>query len=319
MKFDPAAIEIDRRDANYAFVEELLPRADFERRFPDADVTDFDGDTRVKGWRDAKQIRIAEYWWKEPRKRELLALSDGRVIFADDIAKEAGVTEADTKAFLAQTGIQIQRTRTVEGHRIRMRLTNGQSWLTKPYDFPCKFIPIIPVWGNIENIDGTDYWSGMVRFSKDQQRLHNLHRSALVEAVAKAPKAPFIVDPDMIAGHETMWKDANAEDFPFLLANIVKCGGAAPRRVEQAQVPAALIQLAGMDNDDVKASTGLYDASLGARSNETSGIAINSRKQQGAVATFNYVDNLAYAVRYTYEILVDMIPRVYDTPARYVC
>lgn len=159
----------------------------------------------------------------------------------------------------------------------------------------------------------------MVRFSKDQQRLHNLHRSALVEAVAKAPKAPFIVDPDMIAGHETMWKDANAEDFPFLLANIVKCGGAAPRRVEQAQVPAALIQLAGMDNDDVKASTGLYDASLGARSNETSGIAINSRKQQGAVATFNYVDNLAYAVRYTYEILVDMIPRVYDTPARYVC
>ncbi|UIT48624.1 hypothetical protein LZ754_04450 [Xylella fastidiosa subsp. multiplex] len=314
VKFDPAAIEIDRRDANYAFVEELLPRADFERRFPDADVTDFDGDTRVKGWRDAKQIRIAEYWWKEPRKRELLALSDGRVIFADDIAKEAGVTEADTKAFLAQTGIQIQRTRTVEGHRIRMRLTNGQSWLTKPYDFPCKFIPIIPVWGNIENIDGTDYWSGMVRFSKDQQRLHNLHRSALVEAVAKAPKAPFIVDPDMIAGHETMWKDANAEDFPFLLANIVKCGGAAPRRVEQAQVPAALIQLAGMDNDDVKASTGLYDASLGARSNETSGIAINSRKQQGAVATFNYVDNLAYAVRYTYEILVDMIPRVYDTP-----
>ncbi len=66
----------------------------------------------------------------------------------------------------------------------------------------------------------------------------------------------------MIAGHETMWKDANAEDFPFLLANIVKCGGAAPRRVEQAQVPAALIQLAGMDNDDVKASTGLYDAKL---------------------------------------------------------
>ncbi|MRU34747.1 hypothetical protein FGX56_00540, partial [Xylella fastidiosa subsp. multiplex] len=79
--FDPAALEIDRRDANYAFVEELLPRADLERRFHDADVTDFDGDTRVKGWRDAKQIRIAEYWWKEPRKRELLALSDGRVIF----------------------------------------------------------------------------------------------------------------------------------------------------------------------------------------------------------------------------------------------
>ncbi|MRT44375.1 hypothetical protein FGX00_00640, partial [Xylella fastidiosa subsp. multiplex] len=74
--------------------------------------------------------------------------------------------------------------------------------------------------------------------------------------------------------------------------------GRIPVRVEQAQVTAALIQLAGMDNDDVKAATGIYDASLGARRNETSGIAINSCKMQGAVATFNYIDNLAYAVRY---------------------
>jgi hypothetical protein len=87
-----------------------------------------------------------------------------------------------------------------------------------------------------------------------------------------------------------------------------------PQRANQAEVPAALIQLAGMDNDDMKAATGQYDASLGARSNETSGIAIGQRKQQGATATFHYVDNLGYAIRQTYRILIDMIPKVYDTP-----
>lgn len=313
-KCDPAAIEIDRRDANFWFVEELIPVSDFERRFPDANVSDFETDGDCADWRDAGQVRIAEYWYKEPRKRELLALSDGRVVFADELAEQAGLKESEAKEFLAAAGVEVVRTRTVDSHKVMMRLTNGHEWLTEPYEFPCKFIPIVVVWGNIENIDGQDYWSGMVRFSKDQQRLHNVHRSALVEAVAKAPKAPFILDPSWIEGFEGMWKQANAEDYPYLLAHIAKAGGNIPRRTEQAEVPAALIQLAGMDNDDMKAATGLYDASLGARSNETSGIAINTRKQQGATATFNYIDNLAYAIRFTYEILVDMIPRVYDTP-----
>lgn len=314
VKFDPAAIEIDRRDANFCFVEELIPVSDFERRFPDANLTDFESDSDCADWRDAGQVRIAEYWYKEPRKRELLALSDGRVVFADEIAKQAGLKVDEAKEFLASAGIRVVRARDVDSHKVMMRLTNGHEWLTEPYEFPCKFIPIVVVWGNIENIDGTDYWSGMVRFAKDQQRLHNVHRSALVEAVAKAPKAPFILDPSWIEGFENMWKNANAEDYPYLLAHIAKTGGNVPKRTEQAEVPSALIQLAGMDTDDMKAATGQYDASLGARSNETSGIAINSRKQQGATATFNYIDNLAYAIRFTYEILVDMIPRVYDTP-----
>lgn len=314
VKFDPAAVEIDRRDGGFCFVEELIPVAEFERRFPDADVADFESDQDCAEWREAGQVRIAEYWYKTPQKRDLLALSDGRVAFADDLAKQAGLSEAEVVDFLTAADVRVVNRRAVDSHKVHMRLTNGHEWLTKPYDFPSKFIPVVPVWGNIENIDGVDYWSGMVRFAKDQQRLHNVHRSALVEAVAKAPKAPFILDPSWIEGYESMWKNANAEDYPYLLANLNKAGGNIPQRTQQAEVPAALIQLAGMDNDDMKAATGLYDASLGARSNETSGIAINTRKQQGATATFNYIDNLAYAIRYTYEILIDMIPRVYDTP-----
>lgn len=304
VKFDPAAMEIDRRDGLFCFVDEMMPREEAERQYGDADWTGFDDDDDCKDWRDAGKVRISEYWYKEPMKRELWALSSGAVVFGD----EAGLDEDE----LGLAGIQITRKRTVDSHKVKMRITNGHEFLTDPYEFPSKFIPIIPVWGNIQNIDGEDYWQGMVRPSKDQQRLHNVHRTAMTEAVAKAPKAPFILKMKWIKGLESFWNKANAEDYPYLPVN--DDAQEMPKRAEQAQVPAALIQLASMDNDDMKAATGQYDASLGARSNETSGIAINSRKQQGATATFNYIDNLVYAIRFTYEILVDMIPQVYDTP-----
>lgn len=314
-KCDPAAVEIDRRDANFWFIEDTVKEEDWERLYPGTDLADFDLATKDwKDWRESGKVRVVEYWYKEPVKRDLWALSDGRVVFVDELAKESGLKPDEVAEFLAAAGISIVRQRKVDGHKVFMRLSNGARFLSEPYEFPSKFIPIIPVWGNIEDIDGEDYWSGMVRFGKDQQRLHNVHRTAMVEAVAKAPKAPFVTKPGWIKGYEAMWQGANAEDRPYLLINDNVPDAAMPRRTEQAQVPAALIQMAGMDNDDMKAATGIYDASLGARSNETSGVAINNRKMQGATATFNYLDNLVYAIQFCYEIMIDMIPRVYDTP-----
>ena len=316
VKFDPAAIEIDRRDGLFCFVEELIPKTQFEREHPDADLDGFEDSKECGRWHDNGQIKRAEYWYKQPVKRELLALSDGQVVFADEIpGGEASLASMQAPESLAmQPPVTVVRRRVIESHKVYMRLTNGKQWLSEPYEFPSKFIPIVPTWGNIENIEGTDYWSGMVRHAKDPQRLHNVHRTALVEAIAKAPKAPFIMKPKWIKGFESMWKNANSEDYPALFLSDDAPDGVMPQRTQQAEVPTALIQAAGMDSDDMKAATGQYDASLGSRSNETSGRAINARKMQGATATYNYLDNLVYAIKYTYEILVDMIPRVYDTP-----
>ncbi|XQA72075.1 portal protein [Xanthomonas sacchari] len=305
VKFDPAAQEIDRRDALYAFVEELIPESEYESRWPDIPLADFDGDAAhdQSKWREAGKVRIVEYRYKEPKKRERWALSSGAVVWAD----EAGLTEDK----LELAGLKILRRRTVDSHVVKIRLSNGSQWLGEAEIFPSKFLGLVPVYGNIDSIDGEDYWQGMVRANKDQQRLHNVHRTAAIEAVAKAPKAPFILRQADIKGFEKLWNAANAEDFPYLLIN--DAAKDIPQRAQQAEIPAALLQLAALDNEDIKASTGRYNASLGATSNETSGRAINARKMQGAVATFNYLDNLGYAIKYTYEILVDMIPRVYDT------
>ncbi|MDT3468927.1 portal protein [Stenotrophomonas maltophilia] len=317
VKFDPAAIEIDRSDAGFAFVEELVSKDDFERRWPNASISDWEDNHDCVTWREKNQVLIAEYWYKDPIKVEMWALSNGAVVSVEELEKRAKdqgqPTDAATlEALLAAEGIAVTKRREVDSHVVKMRMTNGNEWLTEPYEFPSKFIPIIPCWGNITNIDGEDYWFGMVRPSKDQQRLHNVHRTAAIEAVAKAPKAPFIVKQSWIKGLERFWRNANAEDYPYL--PVADSADMMPQRAAQAEIPAALLQLSALDNEDIKANTGIYDASLGARSNETSGRGILARQQQGATATFNYVDNFGYAIRYTYKILVDMIPRVYDTP-----
>lgn len=317
VKFDPSAIEIDRSDAGFAFVEELVSKDDFERRWPNASISDWEDNHDCVTWREKNQVLIAEYWYKDPIKVEMWALSNGAVVSVEELEKRAKdqgqPTDAPTlEALLAAEGIAVTKRREVDSHVVKMRMTNGNEWLTEPYEFPSKYIPIVPCWGNITSIDGQDYWFGMVRPSKDQQRLHNVHRTAAIEAVAKAPKAPFIVKQSWIKGLERFWRNANAEDYPYL--PVADSADAMPQRATQAEIPAALLQLSALDNEDIKANTGIYDASLGARSNETSGRGILARQQQGATATFNYIDNLAYAIRYTYKILVDMIPRVYDTP-----
>lgn len=303
VKFDPAACRIDRSDGLFTFVEEYIPEEEFERKYPKADVRDFEG-SRAVDWYDAGKVRVAEYWYKKPVKRELWALSSNEIVWAD---------ESD-EAALQASGITITKRRTVDTHKVYMRLTNGAAWLTDESEFPSKYIPIIPTFGDIENIGGEDYWQGLTRESKDSQRLHNVHKTAAIEAVAKAPKAPFILKLKWIKGLEKFWNAANSEDYPYLPLADDAPDGALPQRARQAEVPTALLQLAAIDNDDIKSGTGIYDPSLGAQAQETSGVAIQKRQQQSSTSTFNYSDNLAYAIKHEYRILIDMIPRVYDTP-----
>jgi hypothetical protein len=86
-----------------------------------------------------------------------------------------------------------------------------------------------------------------------------------------------------------------------------------PQRIPLDSGPAAgALQEALNASDDMKAVIGLYDASLGARSNETSGRAIMARQREGDVSTFHFTDNLNRAIRHTGRILIDLIPSVYS-------
>lgn len=308
--FDANARAFDRRDAREVWVTEIISRDEFRARFPKADEVDWSiggsGDAFVNDWWMEDSVRIAEYWYKEKRTKEIVQLSTGEVVDAeqfDPISDE-----------LAESGIMEVKRRKVEYDQVLCEIVSGKETLEGPTEWAGKFIPIIPVWGELTNIDGRDRYMGLTRTARDPQALYNLHRSVLVEAIANAPKSPFLATPAMVEGHERQWENIGVANDPVLFYNPdPRAPGAQPQRARPPDFPVSIANAQALDSDDIKAVTGIYDASLGARSNETSGRAIMARQREADVGTFDYVDNLTRAMKYQGEILIDLIPKVYDT------
>ena len=312
--WDPQAAELTKEDARYCFVEESLDIETFRARYPDADLTGFDFQDQATyaylgDWITHETIRVAEYWTKELKPKTLALLGDGRTIFAtkDDVLAESVISEDKVVT-------PIMKTRKVMVPEIEMRIINGVEVLEGPFKWPGHIIPIIPVVGEEIHIGRKTVRFGVVRHAKDPQRMYNYQRSAQTEQIALQPKSPYTVTATNIAGYEDIWKQANTRNIPYLPYKPDKeNNGAPPQRNAppfRSEGIAAEIALAA---EDMKATTGIYDAGLGARSNETSGKAILARQRESDVGTYTYSDNLARAIRHAGRILIEIIPKIYDT------
>lgn len=308
-RFDPAAREKDRRDGRFAFVEEDIPRTQYKARYPKADMVPFDGDdVETCPWWDDETIRVVEYFYKIEEEEEILLLSDGRTVKAADVSAILDELEA--------AGITVAKRRTVLAPKVKHCICSGTEILDGPNDWAGKFIPLVPVWGNIINLEGRDDFFGETAFAEGAQRMHNYERSIFQEVLAKQPLSPLMAVPEAIEGFEGTYERMGTEDPPVLLYNTVPgaINNGKPTREPPPQFPTALAQAAQMSADDIKAVTGKYDASLGQRSNETSGRAILARQKEGDVSSFDYIDNLSKAMLYSFEIVDDLLPHIYDTP-----
>ena len=205
------------------------------------------------------------------------------------------------------------RIREVKRKVVRSRLMSGGDWLSEPQEWVGKRIPIVPVWGEEYRIGDRKVRTSLIHFAKDSQRMINYWRSASVEALALAPKAPWLVTPKNVEGFEQMWRAAGNSNPAVLFYNPDPVTGK-PQRQDPAPVQGAMLQEAALAQDDLKATTGIFDAALGAQSNETSGKAIMARQMEGDVSTYAFLDNLLQAIEETGRILVDIIPKVYDVP-----
>jgi hypothetical protein len=310
--YDPSAKRFDRKDARYAFVWTKIPRSEFKQRWPDATVTSFSAGQRstdwdMNDWWGEQEVRIAEYFFKVPVTITIHLMSDGSTISDEDYKDFGGD--------LAKKGITHERARKVETFDCYSCIASGTEILDRPQELMTRNIPLVPLWGNLTRTDGKDYWSGEVRFQRDAQKLYNYDISTLVEVIGKQPKQPLFASIQAIKGYEKDYESMGHSDKPVLLFNADPSlpGGGMPQRAVPPQFPQGLAQAAGMAADDLKSTSGVYDATAGRQGNEISGVAINARVKQGSVSNFQYQDNMAKAKVYTGEILLEMIPKVYDT------
>jgi hypothetical protein len=309
---DPLIQDPCGADARFCFITEDVDRKDYERMFPDASpisslMSNGVGDPSLSQWIDQDTVRIAEYFYYET-KRATLRLYPGNISVWKD--------SQDDKRMGAMFGKPL-RERVVDRKQVKWVKTNGYEVLEER-DWAGKWIPVVRVVGNEFEVDGQLYLSGLVRNAKDAQRMYNYWVSQEAEMLALAPKAPFIGYGGQFEGYEMQWKTANTNNWPYLEVNPdVTDGMGAPLPLPQRAAPplpqTGLIQAKMGASDDIKSTTGQYDSSLGATSNERSGKAILAREKQGDTGTYHYVDNLSRAVRHVTRQLVDLIPKIYDT------
>jgi len=303
---DPDATAADSSDWNSAFVVDTLPKAAFEARWKGAEAVDWSADTYASlsggPWLEGERVMVAEHWRREAVERSIVALSDGQVV-------EVATYEAQ-KAMFDTLGVSVVgRPRSVASHKVTQRILTGAEVL-ETVEWAGRFIPIVPVYGEELHIDGRRRLRSLVRDAKDPQRMFNYWRTTSTELVALSPKTPFIGRKGAFETDSAKWATANTQSHAYIEYD----GPEPPQRQPFAGPPAGAMQEALSASDDMKAIMGLYDASLGARSNETSGKAILMRQREGDVSTFHYIDNLNRAMRHAGRILLDLIPKVYATP-----
>lgn len=302
---DPLSFGADSADWNSAFITEMWDAEAFRKAWPGASESDFDADSRDHpNWYSGDQVRVAEYWTREEVPAKLLRLSNGMVMFEAEYLK--------IKDLLEVQQISVTGDRPTKTQRVTQRIITGADVL-ETNKWAGKYIPIVPVYGDEVIVDGERHLLSLVRFAKDPQQMLNFWRTASTELVALAPKTPFIGPVGAFNTDAAKWATANSVSHAYIEYDAV-AGGAAPQRQQFAGPPAGALQEAINASDDMKSIMGIFDASLGARSNETSGRAILARQREGDVSTFNYIDNLSRAIRHAGRIIADLIPKVYDTP-----
>jgi hypothetical protein len=304
--WDPSSTAFDASDWNFGFVSDLLTEEEFEAKYPNAEKVSFEGNDKelVGLWMQEEKIRVAEYWQREEKERTILLLSNGQIVRKDKFKDQI-------KYLLELAGITVVDERQSQYYEVKRRVMSGVEVL-KEEDWPGSMIPICPVWGEEVIVDGKRHFRSMIRDARDPQTMFNFWRSASTELVALAPRAPWVGPKGFVPkGQEAKWQSANNRSHAYLEYEAT-ANGAAPRREAFAGVPAGALQEALNASDDIKSIIGIYDASLGARSNETSGRAILARQREADVSNFHFIDNLSRAIQYAGRVLVEIIPSVYS-------
>jgi hypothetical protein len=308
------------------------------------------GDQPLQDGLDKDRIRIAEYFFVEDVAGSLVKLADGRAIAEEEYEQEveaynqmllpqraqrsteeleasAPESSLSIKSSLSTEGVspaeppslpvpQILERRKTTRREVKWAKINAREILEQR-DWPGKWIPIIPLMGDDLDVNGRRHVAGLLRHYKDPQRMYNYWISAATETIALAPKSPYIAAEGQLEGHEEEWRQANVRNLAVLTykPRTVNDQPAPPPQRQQYESPIqAMSVMVRQADNDMKATTGIYDASLGQRGPDESGKAILARQKQTDLGTLNFTDNLARSMRHSGRVLIDLIPHIYDAP-----
>lgn len=310
---DPFSVELDGSDARFGYWLTPMSFAQFEERFGEkAEKCSFD-DAEGRTVNDNREsITVAQEWLIEEKTVNVIVCRDAK---GDEFTHDEDDYHAARQRDPSITYVRNFRDKR---KKVTWRLMSGAQ-VFETTEYPADGIGIVPMYGYVGWSEGRMHYCGIGRRGRNAQRAYNYHVSELRAYMNQAPKAPWLVPISAIqdAKVKELWDNASVESRAWLPYNDWDpVGNRAVTPPQRAQVSTNLqnhIQGALQAREDIQASLGMYQANLGAPSNETSGVAIEGRKQQGEAATANFPAHMAASIAHVGRICMQMIPRLIDT------
>ena len=301
--WDPFAKKIDRSDGRFLFIEDIIPEDDVKRDYGEINLGDWPTEDETV-WRTDDGLLVCEYWWIEDKDMVFhrVEREGTEITVREDKLREEDVPIAD-------------KSMTALVPKVYWCKMIANKILEGPYDdWPGKYIPIILEFGKEVNVGGKAKTRGMVRFGKEPQRMYNYFTSSEAEQIALAPKAPYLVTPSMVKGHENQWESMNTQNYAYMLFNPDSAmAGQGPKREAPPLLSQAMVVAKQGMEHDIMSAMNVYAASLGDQGSEVSGKAIDSRTRQGSIGAYGYTDNFENSLLHSAKVVVDLIPSVYNT------
>lgn len=307
--FDPNSVSPDGSDAEKVLVTTVMSKADFRKQYPGKDDgSGFNarstGDDTAE-WMTKEDIRVAEYWYVEREKATLVLLSDGTKVYEDELP---------SAELLDASNITIMDKRPSYRRKVKWcKLTAAE--VLEEKEWPGRYIPIIPCYGAQVIVEGKRKKYGLVRFAKDPQRMYNFWRTSMTESIALAPKPKWLLAEGQDEGHESEWALANIKSTPVLRykqKDIEGVPAPVPTRIQPEPPPEGIMVAAGAIADDLKTVLGIFDPAQELPGN-ISGKALMGQQSQVDLSNFHFYDNMTRSIKHTGKVILDLIPKIYDT------
>ncbi len=305
--YDPGAHDDDKQDGNYFFIIEVITRTEYKEEYGKEPVDfEVDGQDYANWCVGDDHVVIAEYFYKHYTGKKTLYEDENGDVFDSDEAEEQNLTEEYLSGL---------RSRKINPYKIKWKRVDGKRVLDTG-DVAGKLFPIVLTWGKQLCVSGKVETRGIARHAKDSQRLYNYARSNEAESISQQPKAPYLMpDKCMTAKQQKIWDRAQDENFPYLPYHVdPELPNLKPTRESPPRMSSGNMQQLEIADVELRDTVGIQKAALGQESNETSGVAIQKRKQESDTGQYAYIDNLGDAIKTESKIILSMIPEIFDVP-----
>lgn len=305
--FEPNSKMPDRSDARWCVVLEEVTKEEYEKEFPDGSGMSISKDQDTSAYYfKPDSVTIGRFLYKKSQSATIVKMSDGSVYEVDEDFKSivdelfaAGITEV------------ARRQRKID--RVYQRYADGQKWLDKEEETVFRMLPVVPMYANFRLSDGKIIYRGITQMLMDSQRVYNYARSREVEEGALAPRAKYWMSPEQAKGHVEKLRTLNTNADPVQLFNPDPMNPGAPQQQGGAAINPGLSNIAAAMRNDINETGGMFGASMGDNPGLQSGVAINSQIDRGNNGTIKYFAAIEVALNCLGKILIDAIPRVYDS------